>query len=163
MNFNSEAPPPPPPRAPRVPPTPTKIVRFDKGYVQTVPGLLKLVQIVCNIVGFICIKLSWTWFSSIFYNILYWFAIIVSGLLLFLYTFHFVEKFDKLPWLKWEFAYCCLVCLTYIGLSIFATTIGESVGYAVGFFGLCAIIAYGFDGYLKYKAWKRGLPPQPPQ
>lgn len=86
----------------------------------------------CNFIGFICIKISWTWVSAIFYNILYWFAIIVTALLLFLYTFHFIEKFDKLPWLKWEFAYCCLVCVTYIGCSIFAATIGESVGYAVG-------------------------------
>lgn len=48
MNYDSEVPPPPPPRAPtnRGAPTPTKIVRFDKGYVQTVPGILKLVQLV---------------------------------------------------------------------------------------------------------------------
>ncbi|XP_047041455.1 plasmolipin-like [Helicoverpa zea] len=151
MNYNAEA-----PQQDR----PSKIVRFDKGYVQTVPGILKLVQLACNFIGFICIKISWSWVSAIFYNILYWVGIIITAGLLFMYTFHFVEKFDRWPWYKLEFAYCILMSLTYIGCSIFASTIGESVGYAVGFFGLCAIIAYGFDAYLKYKAWKRGLPPQ---
>ncbi|KAF9408439.1 hypothetical protein HW555_011874 [Spodoptera exigua] len=155
MNYNEEA-----PQQQR----PTKVVRFDKGYIQTMPGILKLVQLACNLIGFICIKISWSWVSAIFYNILYWVGIILTGLLLVMYTFHFVEKFDKWPWLKFEFAYCIIMSLTYIGCSIFASTIGESVGYAVGSSfsssGYAQLIAYSFDGYLKYKAWKRGLPPQ---
>lgn len=82
--------------------------------------------------GFICIKVSSAWVSPIFYNILYWFGIIVNGFLLAMYTFHFVEKYDRLPWLKLEFFYCILMAIAYIGTSIFASTIGESVGYAVG-------------------------------
>ncbi|CAH0603576.1 unnamed protein product [Chrysodeixis includens] len=152
MNYNSN------PESPAD--RPTKVLRFDKGYVRTIPGILKLVQLACNFIGFICIKISWSWVSAIFYNILYWVANIITALILFMYTFHVIEKYDRVPWLKLEFFYCVIVSLTYIGCSIFATTIGESVGYAVGFFGLCAIIAYGFDGFLKYKAWKRGLPPQ---
>ncbi|XP_075991812.1 CKLF-like MARVEL transmembrane domain-containing protein 4 [Anticarsia gemmatalis] len=139
---------------------PEKIVRFDKSYIQSTPGYLKLAQIAFNIIGFICIKISWTWVSAIFYNILYWAAIIITGLLLLMYTFHIVEKYDKWPWHKFECLYCGIVALTYFGLSIFATTIGENVGYAVGFFGLCAILAYSFDAYLKFKGWQRGLPPQ---
>ncbi|KAI8427334.1 hypothetical protein MSG28_001913 [Choristoneura fumiferana] len=100
------------------------------------------------------LKVSWVWFSAIFYNILYWVAIIITSFLLLSYTFHFVEKHDRWPWLKWEFFYCCAVTLVYVGLSIFAAVVGES-GWAVGFFGLCAILAYGYDGYLKYTAWKR--------
>ncbi|XP_049872210.1 plasmolipin-like [Pectinophora gossypiella] len=149
------------PQTPSTPPAPQKVLRFDKGYVTTMPGILKVVQLLCNLIGFICIKVAWgVWVSSIFYNLLYWIGIIITGFILLAYTFHMVEKYDRWPWLKLEFFYCCGVALSYIILSIFATTIGESVGYAVGFFGLCAIIAYGFDGFLKYKAWKRGLPPQ---
>ncbi|XP_045761767.1 plasmolipin [Maniola jurtina] len=146
--------------APAQPPPPQKVLRFDKGYLKSLPGILKIVALVCNVVGFICIKISWAWLSAIFYNILYWCGNIITGFLLLMYTFHFVEKYDRLPWLKCEFAYCGVMCLAYIGTSIFATTLGESTGYAVGFFGLCAIIAYGVDCFLKYKAWKRGLPPQ---
>lgn len=48
MDYNSEVPPPPPPRAPinHNAPAPKKIVRFDKSYVQSVPGILKLGQLV---------------------------------------------------------------------------------------------------------------------
>ncbi|CAH0726391.1 unnamed protein product, partial [Brenthis ino] len=142
------------------PPPPRKVLRFDKSYLKTMPGILKLVEIICNIVGFICIKISWAWLSAIFYNILYWVGNIITAFLLLMYTFHFVEKYDRWPWHKYEFFYCGVMSLAYIVTSIFATTIGESTGYAVGFFGLCAIIAYGLDCYLKYKEWKRGLPPQ---
>ncbi|XP_026332942.1 uncharacterized protein LOC113240177 [Hyposmocoma kahamanoa] len=142
-------------------PPPQRALRFDKGYVTTIPGILKLVQLVSNFVGFICIKIQWSaWISSIFYNILYWMGIIVACLLLLLYTFHFVEKFYKIPWHKMEFFYCMFVAITYIILSIMATTIGESTGIAVSFFGFCAVIAYGFDGYLNYRGWQKGLPAQ---
>ncbi|KOB64425.1 putative F28H1.4a [Operophtera brumata] len=151
---NQAAQPQPPPSSP------TRVVRFDKSYVQSTPGILKLVEIICNIVGFICIKVSPAWFSAFLYNLLYWAGNIITILLLVMYTFHLVEKFDKLPWLKFEFSFCVIMVLMYIGCSIFATTIAESAGYAVGFFGLCAIIAYGMDGYLKFKAYRRGLPPQ---
>ncbi|RVE45246.1 hypothetical protein evm_000061 [Chilo suppressalis] len=141
-------------------PQSTKVLRFDKQYVKTTPGILKIVQLVCNIIGFICIKVSSAFISPIFYNLLYWIANTITLFLLVMYMFHFVEKYDHLPWYKLEFFFCCAVVLTYIGTSIFAATLAESVGYAVGFFGLCAIGAYAFDGFLKYRGWKRGLPPQ---
>ncbi|CAK1603635.1 unnamed protein product [Parnassius mnemosyne] len=146
-------------QAPNPAPPEQKVLRFDKGYLKTLPGILKIVELLCNFIGFICIKISWAWLSSIFYNLLYWLGIIITAFILCMYMFHFVEKYDRWPWFKLEFFYCAAMVLAYIILSIFATTVGEN-GYAVGFFGLCAIIAYGYDGYLKYKGWKRGLPPQ---
>ncbi|XP_013198256.2 uncharacterized protein LOC106141147 [Amyelois transitella] len=146
----------------QAPPQPTqKVLRFDKNYIKTLPGILKIVELLCNFIGFICIKVSWSmWVSAIFFNILYWVGNIITCFLFVMYMFHFVEKYDKWPWLKLEFFFCCAMALAYICFSIFAATIGEGVGYAVGFFGLCAIIAYSIDGYLKYKGWRRGLPPQ---
>ncbi|CAG4991545.1 unnamed protein product [Colias eurytheme] len=146
--------------APPPPPPPKKTLKFDKGYIKTWPGILKVVEVVCNMVGFICIKISWAWLSAIFYNIVYWIGNIITIVLFLMYMFHFVEKYENLPWLKGEFFFCTLMCLAYIVTSIFAMTIGESVGYAVGFFGACAIAAYGVEAFLKYKAWKRGLPAQ---
>lgn len=49
-----------------------------------------------------------------------------------MYLFHFVEKYDSFPWQKMQFLFCAAMSLAYIVTSIFATTIGESVGYAVG-------------------------------
>ncbi|XP_047507396.1 plasmolipin-like [Pieris napi] len=146
---------------PAPPPSPPKKeLKFDKNYLKTTPGILQLVEVVCNFIGFICIKVSWSWISAIFYNILYWIGNILTVFLFLMYLFHFVEKYDNIPWQKIQFFYCVAMSLAYIGTSIFATTIGESVGYAVGFFGFCAIVAYGIDAYLNYKGWKRGLPAQ---
>lgn len=142
------------------PPPPKKVLRCDKSYVTTIPGILKIVQVCCNIIGFICIKVSWSWVSAIFYNMVYWIGNILTILLLLAYTCHFVEKYDHWPWFKYEFFYCSIMALAYVVCSIFAATIGESVGYAVVFFGLVATCAYGFDAYQKYKGWNRGLPPQ---
>lgn len=83
-------------------------------------------------VGFICIKISFAWVSAIFYNILYWVGNIITAFLFLMYTFHFVEKYDRWPWHKFEFFFCAAISLAYIGTSIFATTLGESAGYAVG-------------------------------
>lgn len=146
---------------PTTPSTPTSVVRFDKGYIKTLPGILKIVQLLSNLIAFICIKVSLSaWVSAIFYNLLYWFGILITGFLLLCYIFHIVEKYDRMPWLKLEFFYCDAMVVAYVVTSIIAATIGENAGYAVGFFGLVATIAYGMDAYLKYKAWKRGLPPQ---
>ncbi|KAL0894356.1 hypothetical protein ABMA27_012981 [Loxostege sticticalis] len=137
-----------------------KVLRFDRSYLKSLPGILKICQVVCNTLGFILIKVSTAFISPIFYNILYWVANIITLFLFLMYLFHFVEKYDRLPWHKYEFFFSGIVVLAYIGTSIFAATLAESTGYAVGFFGFCAIVAYTFDGYLKYKGWKRGLPPQ---
>lgn len=126
-NFHNNQAPPPEPAAPK------KVLRFDKGYLKTLPGILQLVQLLCNIIGFICIKVSWSWVSAIFYNLVYWIGNMVTVFLLLSYTFHLVEKYDRWPWPKYEFFFCGAMSLAYIVCSIFATTIGESVGYAVGF------------------------------
>ncbi|XP_072937149.1 uncharacterized protein [Epargyreus clarus] len=154
-----------PPPAQTTPP-PKKVLKFDKGYVKTLPGILKVTQLLCNIIGFICIKVSWAWLSAIFFNTIYWFGNIITLFLFIMYMFHFVEKYDRCPWRKYEFFYCAFMCLAYISTSTYALIIGGrgytagGRGYTAGFFGLCALIAYGIDGYMKYNGWKQGLPAQ---
>ncbi|XP_011566077.3 uncharacterized protein LOC105395813 [Plutella xylostella] len=150
------------PSSPGAPPQP--VVRLDRKHLRTPSGMCQMVQLTCNILGFICLKVAWgAWVSAIFYNLIFWIGILVTGAIFTSYLFHVVEKFDAWPWHKFEFLYCAAMALGYIITSIFAMTIGESVGYAVGFFGFFAIIAYSGDSYLKYQAWKRGLPAQSPQ
>nr|CAD7447253.1 unnamed protein product [Timema bartmani] len=77
-------------------------LRFDPLYIRTIPGILKVVQIVLNLLGFICISVSWgattsrgSWFNTVAMTG-FWF----TGIMLALYLFHVVEKFYKIPWLK---------------------------------------------------------------
>ncbi|KAJ8932335.1 hypothetical protein NQ318_010629 [Aromia moschata] len=134
-------------------------IRFDPSYIRTIPGLLKLVQIVLNLLGFICIEASGV-FSvhtrGSFFNFVamtgFWF----TGILLALYLFHLIEKTYRIPWLKIEFVFCalwtaflshrCLSCCIIWCRSIHRSRV----------FGFCGMIAYGIDAFLKFKAIQSG-------
>lgn len=77
-------------------------LRFDSLYIRTIPGLIKILRIITDLLGFICINVSLYSLHSrgSFFDFVamvgFWFSLIMLGL----YLFHFVEKFYKLPWLK---------------------------------------------------------------
>lgn len=133
-------------------------IRFDRSYLFTLPGLLKCVQVLCSLLGFICIQVSnfnnatkgsfFSWISMI----AFWF----TGILLGFYLFHLVEKFYKIPWLKLEFLFCAVWTLMYLIVSILATTVHDNPHSAAAFFGFVATVAYGADAYLKYVGARAG-------
>ncbi|XP_026689027.1 plasmolipin [Diaphorina citri] len=77
-------------------------IRFDDTYLRTVPGLLKIIQIVLNLIGFILISMSMysMYFRANFFNTVAMFGFWFTGILLVLYLFHIIEKLYKIPWLK---------------------------------------------------------------
>lgn len=133
-------------------------IRYDPFYIKSVPGILKAIVIVCNLIGFICIEVSaWSHHSrGGFFNFVaatgFWF----SGLMLVMYMFHVVEKFFKIPWLKIEFGFCVVWTVLYLIASILAVTFHASGYVAAGFFGFLAMIAYGYDAWLKYQLVRAG-------
>ncbi|XP_018319524.1 CKLF-like MARVEL transmembrane domain-containing protein 4 [Agrilus planipennis] len=133
-------------------------IRYDPKYIKTKGGILKIVQIVLNLLGFICIQCSGfpgnsrgSFFDTVSMTG-FWF----TGILLLFYLFHVIEKLYKIPWLKIEFFYCFVMVCMYLICSCLAATFGVE-GYAVAaFFGFCAMVAYGLDTFLKYKAIRSG-------
>ncbi|KAG5322789.1 CKLF4 protein, partial [Pseudoatta argentina] len=135
-------------------------IRFDPSYARTLPGMLKIVQVVLNLLGFICITVSvhsshsrGGWFNTVAMGG-FWF----TGILLVLYLFHIVEKFARIPWLKIEFIFCTIWTLFYLLAASLAADFArytEAFGVAA-FFGFCAMVAYGYDAWLKFKAVKSG-------
>ncbi|XP_001601882.1 CKLF-like MARVEL transmembrane domain-containing protein 4 [Nasonia vitripennis] len=134
-------------------------IRFDPLYVRTLPGGLKVAQIILNFIGFICIITTdvstsrGNWFNTVA-MIGFW----SSGVLLAFYLFHIIEKFYKIPWLKIEFVYCAIETFFYLlAASLVAAHayISEALG-AAAFFGFAAMCLYGFDCWLKFKALKSG-------
>ncbi|XP_075991814.1 CKLF-like MARVEL transmembrane domain-containing protein 4 [Anticarsia gemmatalis] len=133
-------------------------IRFDPSYIKTIPGILKIVQVSCSLLGFICIQFSnlnsasrgsfFSWISMI----AFWF----TGILLGFYLFHILEKFYKIPWLKIEFVFCALWTFFYLLVSILATTVHDNPHSAASFFGFVAMIAYAGDCYLKWVAVRAG-------
>ncbi|CAB3231563.1 unnamed protein product [Arctia plantaginis] len=133
-------------------------IRFDPSYIKTIPGILKIVQVLCSFIGFICILTSrlssaprgefFNWISMI----AFWF----TGILLGFYLFHILEKFYKIPWLKIEFGFCSLWTFFFLLASILATTVHDNSYSAAAFFGFVATIAYAIDCYLKWVAVRSG-------
>ncbi|CAB3380057.1 Hypothetical predicted protein [Cloeon dipterum] len=120
----------------------------------------QLVQIVCNMIGFLCVilaKYSHLARSSFFKSLSgigFWF----TGIMLLLYVFHVAEKFFRIPWLKIELGFCTLWTLLYLIASILCVDYAslDAAFGAAGFFGFCAMFAYGFDAYLKFQAVRNG-------
>uniref|UniRef100_A0A1L8E2T8 Putative member of chemokine-like factor super family n=1 Tax=Nyssomyia neivai TaxID=330878 RepID=A0A1L8E2T8_9DIPT len=133
-------------------------IRYDPSYLRTVPGIIKLVCIVLNLIGFICIEVSAFSYHSrgSFFNSVamtgFWF----TGIMLLLYLFHVLEKFYKLPWLHIELVFCAIWTLLYALAAGLAAAMGLEAYTAAAFFGFCAMVAYGYDAFLKYKAVQSG-------
>ncbi|RZC34410.1 CKLF-like MARVEL transmembrane domain-containing protein 8, partial [Asbolus verrucosus] len=128
--------------------------RFDPSYIKTLPGILKIAQVVLNLLGFICIEVSGFSFHSrgsyfIFVSMTgFWF----TGFLLLFYLFHIVEKFYKIPWLKIELVFCGLWAVLYLIASCLAATLGVEGFSVAAFFGFCAMVVYCADAYFKWRA-----------
>lgn len=133
-------------------------IRFDRSYITTIPGILKIVQVLCSLLGFICIQCSRlsSWSKGSFFSWISMIAFWFTGILLGLYLFHILEKFYKIPWLKIEFLFCTIWTLLYLIASILATTVHDNPHSAAAFFGFVAMLAYLVDAYLKFKAVRDG-------
>ncbi|KYM97209.1 PREDICTED: uncharacterized protein LOC108778642 [Cyphomyrmex costatus] len=135
-------------------------IRFDKSYIRTWSGMLKLAEVGLNLLGFISITMSvysshsrGAWFNTVAMSG-FW----LTGILLILYLFHIVEKFARIPWLKLEFIYCTVWTLFYLlaaSLVVSFTPYSEAFVTAA-FFGYCAMFVYGYDAWLKFKAVMSG-------
>jgi len=145
--------------------TTTKVIitpRFDPSYARTIPGIIKIARAVLDLIGFICIMCSGMgWSSSSRGN---WFSFVsmtgfwVTLFLLIFYFFHLIERLHFLPWMLMEFIFCTVWTVFYlIAACLVAAWGGYTEAYgAAAFFGFCAMIAYGFDAYLKFMGWRLG-------
>ncbi|KRT79991.1 hypothetical protein AMK59_7699, partial [Oryctes borbonicus] len=129
-------------------------MRFDPSYLKTLPGILKCIQACSSLLGFIFIQASGTLayhstgsvFSTVA-NIGFW----CTGILLIFYLFHIIEKFYKIPWLKFEFIFCLVMAILYFIMAILAVTFNNLYYEIAGIFGFICMAAYGFDAFLKFR------------
>lgn len=143
--------------------TTTKVstnLRFDQSYIRTIPGILKIAQVVISLLGFICVELGGCYYCSQknWYGFVSMTAFWATLVLLGFYLFHVIEKLHKIPWLLGEFGYCAIWTLLYLIASLVVSVSGgaESSWAAGGFFGFVAMVLYGIDAFLKFRAWRNG-------
>lgn len=158
MAYPSHPPPPPPQTMGSTNTIFNTEMRFDLSYITTLPGILKIAVIVLNLIGFICIQSSTFWSNGrgIYFNIVAHLGLWFSGILLGLYLYHVVERYHNIKWLKIEMIAYIVMVFLYLIASTIAVAFGSAAYSAAGFFGYLAMVLYGSDAFLKYKALMAG-------
>lgn len=137
-------------------------IRWDPGYLKTLPGAIKGVEVVLNLVCFICITLASPYYKEA--AIGEWFIFVcmtafwVSLVLLLMYLCHAIEKFHVIPWLMIEFGFYALWSFFYFTAGLAAAVeakFSAPLG-AASFFGFSCTLLYGFDSFLKFRGWRAG-------
>ena len=84
----------------------------------------------------------------------FWFTL---AMLIF-YLVHLIEKFHVIPWMLIEGGFCGLWTILLLISSILAATHVEySAAFGMAaFFGFIAMIAYGYDAFIKYRGCRAG-------
>lgn len=134
--------------------------RFDPSYSKTLPGILKIVNMVLDIFGFICIMVSPYYTSrGRFFSFVSMTGFWLTASLLFNYLFHLVERTSFIPWLLIEFAFNTLWTIFYVVASAcvadYSARFTDMDAYAAAaFFGFGAMAVYGADAFIKFRAWR---------
>jgi len=137
-------------------------LRWDPGYIRTIPGMLKVVQVVLNMIGFICVMAAPAYWRS--QSVGNWFCFVTmtafwtTGTLLVFYLLHVIEKFHVIPWMLVEMVFCSLWSFFYFTAAL-DTAVNASSTAAFGaaaFFGFVAMGVYGYDAFLKFTGWRAG-------
>lgn len=82
----------------------------------------------------------------------FWF----TGALLLFYLFHVIERFFRIPWIFIELIFCAAWTVLYFAAAIAVAMISSGAMTAAAFFGFCAMVAYGYDAWLKFVAHRNG-------
>ncbi|KAL5020915.1 hypothetical protein ScPMuIL_000070 [Solemya velum] len=134
-------------------------IGVDQGYIRTIPGILKIVECVLDMIAFICASIfiwwgryggGWVQFVTIsaFITTLVWFI------------FHLLKIVYRLPsqWRLIEFIYYCIYTVMLLIAAVVAAARGSwdaSIG-ACAFFTFAATIVYAVDTFLMFKDWRSG-------
>nr|XP_022899886.1 uncharacterized protein LOC111413225 [Onthophagus taurus] len=120
-------------------------------YVRTLPGALKCVQLLFNLIAFICIAATGVSARGDAFLVASVGAFVITLLLLLIRIMDLDTKIN-LPWMKIEFGYCVIWSIFYLITA--ALVIDTNVdGYiAGGVFGLLAMILYIIDAIDKFRA-----------
>ncbi|XP_018563188.1 uncharacterized protein LOC108904945 [Anoplophora glabripennis] len=136
---------------PPVPPSTTSSIRFDASYAFSIGGILKVLQIIISLMGFIFIQASegYTELSrAVYYCFVSGAALCITSILLLLHFVRIIEAtMSKIPWFKIELGYCLLWILFYLIAGF--VTIGLINGYfnTAGYFAFAAVAAYALEAF----------------
>lgn len=149
-------------------------LRFNPWYFKTIPGIIKLVQLVIGIICMGCgspVRINYAHF--------FMFVVVICFLITFLLCFAFLitlkDITSRLPWLEGELIYTGSATLLYFIAAIveLAMTVKQNsyiynilkiIGVydsyiAAGVFALFNTIAYGAGAYFLFEEWRSSRQP----
>ncbi|KAK3764891.1 hypothetical protein RRG08_025412 [Elysia crispata] len=137
----------------RVDPPP---IRPHMNYPKSVPGILKIVEVVLCILVLICSSVVyWYHYGGGWVQFVAGSAMVTTAIL---FLFHFFNVFSRLPgpWPFIEFIYYCVYDLFW-GIAAIVAAFRAPLHSAIGataFFTFAALVLYILDTYFMYRAWK---------
>ncbi|XP_077504295.1 MARVEL domain-containing protein 1-like [Amblyomma americanum] len=150
-------------------------LRLNPYYFKTVPGILKLIQVLFGMICLGCASPALIGYARFFLFVAA-LCYVVTVLLCIIYVLGVNTALSALPWLLGELAYTVTAVVLYIIASV--TQLVSQSGYyetwpvmfsalngqyiAAGVFGLLQAIVYGAGAFLLFQDWKATRPPPPP-
>ncbi|XP_064090053.1 CKLF-like MARVEL transmembrane domain-containing protein 4 [Macrobrachium nipponense] len=133
-------------------------IRFDPTYVRSIPGILKCVTMVINLIGYISIMFGPDHSTANWFSFVSMMGFWITGILMVLYLMHILERFHMVPWFMLEFGYCALWAFFYFTAATASAVKGgdDAAFAAAAFFGYVALILYSVDAFFKFKDWRSG-------
>ncbi|CAD5122304.1 DgyrCDS10742 [Dimorphilus gyrociliatus] len=136
---------------------------FDVNYIKSIPGLLKIAQIVLSLITFICASVKssfvkegggWVQFVSMT-------ALIICTVLLIFYVTSLINKLPG-PWPLIEFVYYGVYTLFYFIAFVVAAAQGTKykidAGKAAAAFSFFTLGTFAVDTFFKFQTWRTGQP-----
>ncbi|KAL3856354.1 hypothetical protein ACJMK2_011123 [Sinanodonta woodiana] len=130
---------------------------FDINYLKTVPGALKIMAMILDILGFICalVDISWTFYGA---GYVQWATMSGFIVTMIFFIFHAFNIFGRLPgfWELYEFIYLVIIS---IEMAIAAIVCAARAGFGPSIIAACvftaiASVIYIMDAVLAYRIWK---------
>ncbi|XP_062579835.1 plasmolipin-like [Saccostrea cucullata] len=133
-------------------------ISFQSGFLRSLPGYLKIAEMVLDLIAFICASVNWWvdlgqgWAQFVFISAL------ITTLIFFI--FHLFNVFSKLPgpWIFIEFVYYVVYCvLIFIAVIV---CLARGAQYSLGgiiaatIFGMAALAVYIVDTWFMFRNWQ---------
>ncbi|PVD20616.1 hypothetical protein C0Q70_18774 [Pomacea canaliculata] len=131
-------------------------IRPDVGYIRTIPGILKIVEIFLDILVLICASIdNWYHLGGGWVQFVAASALVTTVIL---FIFHFLHLISRLPgrWNLIEFIYYIVFIILFLIAAIITAVrapLAPSIGAAC-FFTFAALAVYTLDAFFMYRNWK---------
>jgi len=133
----------------------TPLIWFDKDYLNSNAGLLKLIVVIIDLASFIVAQFAPSYGRVIFFCFTSMSAFWISLILFGFYAFHIIEKLYFVQWLLGEFAFCLIWCL-FFAVSSLLMLLAGGVQTIAAIFGFIACGIYAYEAKNNYERYSRG-------